>query len=384
VGAYSVDFYGTMATDRTRMSAYTQAMAKAITPDSVVLDIGAGAGIMSLIACQLGARRVYAVEPDNVIAIAEQIAAANGLTDRISFIQDLSTNIVLPEQADVIVSDLRGVLPLFGKHINSIADARVRHLAPGGTLIPQQDTIRACIVEIPEIYSKYLEPWSDDVCGFNLSSNRDCVINAMHNRPVDPECSLTEPQTVATLDYLTAVNPNIKGKLEWTVARTGTAHGISIWFDTDLLPKIGFSTGPDMETWLYGRALLLLQDPINLEKGDLIRVDLRADLVGSNYIWQWRTRVSRGGKQGPVEVDLRQSNMDTAGLKMLRLEKRASGFVPQPNEKARIHQFILGKLDGSATLEQISRLVAAEYPQNFADWKSAFDHVSEISVRYGK
>ncbi|MEZ5577324.1 MAG: hypothetical protein R3F44_17540 [Candidatus Competibacteraceae bacterium] len=43
-----------------------------------------------LLACQLGAGRVYAVEPDNAIEVARTSAAANVFSDRITFHQMLS------------------------------------------------------------------------------------------------------------------------------------------------------------------------------------------------------------------------------------------------------------------------------------------------------
>jgi len=45
----------------------------------------------------------------------------NGFGDRVQIISKMSTEVELPERADVIVSDLRGVLPLFLRHMPSIA-----------------------------------------------------------------------------------------------------------------------------------------------------------------------------------------------------------------------------------------------------------------------
>ena len=58
-----------------------------------------------------------------------------------------------------MVSDLRGVLPFFQHHIPSIVDARQRLLASGGVLIPCRDTLWATLVEDPELYRPYAEPW---------------------------------------------------------------------------------------------------------------------------------------------------------------------------------------------------------------------------------
>ena len=123
---YSLHFYGQMLADAPRVDAYAAALRQAVTPDSVVLDLGCGPGVFAMLACQLGARRVYAIEPDNVINIAREAAAANGFADRIEFFQSLSTDVTLPEPATIIISDLRGVLPFYQGHIPAIIDARRR------------------------------------------------------------------------------------------------------------------------------------------------------------------------------------------------------------------------------------------------------------------
>src|SRR5437870_1780607 len=113
---YSIYAYGRMIADNVRMAAYVQALRQSVKPNSVVLDIGTGTGIFALLACQFGARKVYAIEPDDAIQVARDIAVANGYAERIEFIQNLSTKVMLPERADVIISDLRGVLPWFQQH----------------------------------------------------------------------------------------------------------------------------------------------------------------------------------------------------------------------------------------------------------------------------
>src|SRR5690349_9070488 len=133
---YSLHFYGEMMADTGRVEPYIEALRQRVGPDSVVLDLGCGPGLFALLACKFGARRVFAVEPDNTINIAREAAAANGFANRIEFFQNLSTEITLPEPATIIVSDLRGVLPWFQQHLPSIIDARQRLLSPGGVLIP--------------------------------------------------------------------------------------------------------------------------------------------------------------------------------------------------------------------------------------------------------
>jgi type I protein arginine methyltransferase len=105
---YDVVTYGAMVADRGRTSSYDRALRANIRPGAVVLDIGAGPGIMTFPACRAGAAKVYAVEPDDVIQLAQQIAADNGFSSRIEFIQAMTTDIDLPEKVDGIVADIRG------------------------------------------------------------------------------------------------------------------------------------------------------------------------------------------------------------------------------------------------------------------------------------
>src|ERR1700722_6861520 len=148
-----------MIADRVRIQAYSEALRRVIRPGSTVVDIGTGPGIMAVLACQLGAGRVFAIEPDEIIQVAREVAAANRCADKIVFYENLSTKVTLPGCADVMVSDMRGILPLFGQHIPAIVDARQRFLAPGGAMIPQRDRMWAAVVEDREGYGELVELW---------------------------------------------------------------------------------------------------------------------------------------------------------------------------------------------------------------------------------
>src|SRR5438445_2012197 len=158
---YSLDGHGRMIADDVRVNSYVQAMEQLLKPNAVVLDIGTGTGICALLACRLGARRVYAVEPADVICVAREAARENGFADRIEFLQDVSTRVRLPEPADLVVSDLRGVLPPFHHYLLAIMDARQRMLAPDGVLIPARDAVKPATVEAPYLDQESLGLWTE-------------------------------------------------------------------------------------------------------------------------------------------------------------------------------------------------------------------------------
>jgi protein arginine N-methyltransferase 1 len=384
VTGYSISHYGTMITGPVRMNAYAAALKAAISPDSIVLDIGAGSGIMSLLACKYGARHVYAIEPNDSINVARKLAKANGYEDRLTFYQDLSTKVSLPEQADVIVSDLRGVLPVFEHHVSSIADARARHLAPGGVLIPQQDTVWAAVIETPEIYQELLKPWSENVFGLDFSPHRTAAVDAIHNELVKKEYLLTCPQCLTTWDYRTVSDPNISTKIRFIAQRAGTAHGISVWFETVLFENIGFSTAPGNERLAYGMAMMLFTRPVGVAEGDVIELEFKCNLIGDVYVWQWNSRFFEKDSLDKPKAEFRQSTFNNHLPVWKNLQKRASNFTPIANDEGERVKQVLLMMNGKTSLEEIARWLATRFPGAHPTWQEALGWVGKISEKFSR
>lgn len=278
-----------MIADAPRMDAYAAALRQTVKPDSVVMDLGCGPGVFALLACKLGARRVYAVEPDNVIGLAREVAAANGFADRIQFFENMSTEITLDEPASIIVSDLRGVLPWFQQHIPAIKDARKRLLARGGTLIPRRDILWAAVVEAADQYGELVNPWRNNKYELDLSSGTRVITNTWRKTRVRPEQFLTDPVCWTTVDYYEIDSPDIQAEMSWRAVRRGTAHGVAVWFDSDLVDGIGFSNNPSAPEMIYGNALFPFSEPVELLEDDQITLRLAAKMVGDDYVWRWDT-----------------------------------------------------------------------------------------------
>lgn len=382
---YSITGYGSMIADQGRMEAYRQALQQAIQPGAVVLDIGTGPGIFALLACQAGASRVYAIEPNEMaIQVARSVVAANGYQDKVRLIQALSTETQLPELVDVIISDLRGLLPYFMEHIPAIVDARQRFLAPGGVLIPQQDVLWAALVEDPDRYDGLVAPWERYSYGFVMTPARQIVTNACYKARFTPAQLLTTPEQVTRLDYATVTNPDLKVTLSCSLARPGTAHGIAIWFDATLVEPICFSGAPGATELIYGQAFFPLAQPIDLMPGDQITLTLQAILIRGNYTWNWRTTVTQPAEGDRVKAQLNQSTFYSAPLSLPQLQKQSPQHIPTRNQRGQISQMILGAMDGTASLETITDRVLHQFPDQFQNWQEAFNLVSELTLQYSE
>lgn len=377
---YSLAGYGEMIADRIRTGAYMEALRAVIRPGAVVMDIGTGPGIMAVQACQLGAKHVYAIEPGEIIQIAREIAAANNCADKIEFFEDVSTNVTIPVRADVIVSDLRGVLPYYAQHIPSIVDARRRFLAPGGTLIGREDRVWAAIVDAPKRYSKIVGPWARDLPGQDLSPARRKVVNEFHRMQAAPELLLTCPNLWVALDYTHIENPDVQGELTWTVKRDGTGHGIVIWFDADLADGVGFSNRPGSATVIYGSMFLPWQEPVPLVAGQTVCVHLQAKLMAEDYFWRWVSRIEAAGQAGKIAAEFDQSVLQGAVLSLEKLRKSASTYIPQLSTEGLLRRRVLDLMDGRASLEEVARQLTTEFPERFARWQQALSFAGAVST----
>lgn len=156
-----------MLQDDERMAAYYDAIrlnADRHFKGKVVLDVGAGTGILSIWAAQAGAKRVYAVEATAVAAHAKKLINANKLSETITILRGRMEDLELPEKVDVILSEWMGYFLLRESMVQSVRStskciarsspiehsammpcrcspaqvllARDRWLAPGGVMYP--------------------------------------------------------------------------------------------------------------------------------------------------------------------------------------------------------------------------------------------------------
>jgi protein arginine N-methyltransferase 1 len=379
---YSLDDYGAMIVDSVRRSPYMQAIEAAVRPGNVVVDLGSGPGFFALIACRAGARRVYAIDLDEIVQFGRHFAAANSFTDRIEFLQGDSRQIQLPERADVIVSDIRGTLPFSGHSLISLEDARQRFLAEGGTLIPQRDTLYAAIVESEKFYNEISSPWQSSDEGLDLSPALPCVLNDVHSTHLTPDQLVTEPQSWRVIEYMTSPNIRAAATLQFRTTRRGTAHGVAIWFDTQLLGKIGFSCAPGGPETVYGHSFLPWLQPVTIYAGQEIQVELHADLIGGDYIWRWETKIYDEGKG--VIHHFQQSTLQGTRFSPQWLRRHALDFVPVLSEAGEAERWLLQAMDGNAPLQEIASAAAVHFPKVFRKQEEAFRRASELAEKFSR
>jgi len=132
-----------MLTDTNRMESYYMAfmLNKEYVKDKVVLDVGAGTGILSLWAAKAGAKRVYAIEYTSMALNARKLLHANGVDDIVTVFQGDADEIVLPSKVDIVVSEWMGAFLLRESMLDVVVRMRDKWMLPGGTMFPSHATI---------------------------------------------------------------------------------------------------------------------------------------------------------------------------------------------------------------------------------------------------
>src|SRR4051812_47790904 len=93
--------------DRRRTLAFRAAIERTVRPGDVVIDAGAGTGILSFFAAQAGAARVYAVEIDRLMADRLQTSVRlNRFQHTVSVVNADVITAELPASVDVVIAEL--------------------------------------------------------------------------------------------------------------------------------------------------------------------------------------------------------------------------------------------------------------------------------------
>lgn len=365
------------------MDAYARAIARAVKPGSVVLDLGCGTGIFSFLAVRAGAKHVYAVDVNPAVWMVPELAAENGCADRISIHHGSSTDFAPPEQVDVVVSDMRGTSPLNGDHVSAIRDARNRWLRPGGLLLPARDRLFVQVVESDALALRLERGWeSFEARGLSNKGARTAILNTVYNdrqAPLLASDVLTDAAEWASLDYATHESQVVDGTADLAVTRGGTAHGLTVWFETDLFEEIRYRSAPGWSL-AYSRCYLPLLEPVRLAAGDRARVTMRADVRGSR--WAWDTILTRA--DGTECGRTRQSTFLGTPTGPEALLRASAAHVPTPSAKGERLRTLLAAMDGKRTVAELVEVVERSLPADSPLRGHLLDEVREAVTSYSR
>jgi len=279
-----LDVHRHFLADQMRTSAYRAAINAVVTPKSVVLDLGAGCGILSFFAAQAGAARVYAVEQQHSADVAQLLARQLGFLDRVEVLHTRSTETVLPELADVLVTETLGSFGLEERILTNVLDARARLLKPDATIIPSRLRLFLAPVEAPTAFADHVEWWSEPRYELDFSSLRAFASNAVYLVDLTPANFLSEQAEAVTIEMGCFTSVDVSGNVSFVTKRDGLMHGFGGFFSALLASGIELSNAVAGSThWRH--VFLPFERPVAVTPGTRVDVELQSH---DGVAWRWR------------------------------------------------------------------------------------------------
>ncbi|MEU1302597.1 class I SAM-dependent methyltransferase [Streptomyces shenzhenensis] len=279
---YDPFLYTTMTTDDERNHRFRTALAH-LAPDRRILDIGTGQDLLwAAEGVQAGARHALAIE---VIEDVFHKAAANLLAltsqDRITLLLGESTNLRFAPRADVCVAEIIGSLAGAEGAAAVLADARNRHLEPGGLVIPHRAVTLAAATRLSDLLPEQPVAFA----GSSLPYLRS--IFDWHGSPFDVRLRVENPSAgallsggapVEVLDFNGDLQTQQRTTTRLVITWPGLVDGVLTWLNLWCLPDEQPLDALSMKTNWASIYLPLFDNPVPVEPGDTLELTFASTL----------------------------------------------------------------------------------------------------------
>ncbi len=304
-----IEYHRTLVGDRVRVAAFHQALERVIVKgQSVVVDIGTGTGLLAFLAAKLGAKKVYAYEMNEIGAVAERLKTLNKLRN-IELIPGRSTEIIDPPRGDIVVTETLGNFALEEFLVETMNDARTRHMKPGGVLIPGNVAQFAAPVTAPRLRDE-LTVWDRVGYGLDFAPARVMSLNNVYIRTLKPAELLDKGKSAVRWDFADFSQPNRmarKGDAQWQMKSATTVYGLAIWWTAALGADLALTTSPLAEATHWEQLYFPALEPLELAAGETLLAEIRtksSEEAGTDIAWAMAIVNAKGRERGRQALSL--------------------------------------------------------------------------------
>lgn len=365
--------------DAPRIDAFRRALAAVVRPGDVVLDLASGTGILGFLACQAGARKVYAIDEGSIVGLSRALARANGMHDRVEVIRGVSTWVSPPERVDVIVTDQIGHLGFNAGIVEYMADARERWLKPGGRIVPEAVEIHVAPWTHDGV-REAVDCWRRPVAGLDVSVVRPMAVGTGYPFALDASGALAPARPIVRFDLSAPRVEVAEGEAAFAAERGRALDALAGWFVATLAPGVTMTNAPgDPNAIRRRQALLPLDQRVLVEAGERLHAHVR--IRPTQTVVEWRVRI------GPAEAPraaFRHSTFDGMLISTEDLQRTAPGRVPTLSAAGRARRTVLDLCDGQRTVAEIEAAVMERHRDLLPVRADAEAFVAEVLTRYAE
>ncbi len=326
--------------DGARMDAFEAAIKHAIgvlqeqDKDARVLALGAGAGLLPLLALRHGARHVTAAERWLYMALScKESLVANGIGDDQATVvykrpTDLTLGADVPVVCNILVCDMLEDGLLSAGLIPACRHALAKLMLPDALVIPAAATV----------YAQAVQFRVDTVCGFDVSATNLYRWEPAHASgvPLAPGAytPLSEPVRVWHFDMLTPPEESDTQVVDLAFTSSGRFNAVLFWFDLHLGGGHILSTRPGSAVKTLQPALQYLPGELAVEAGTILglrcshnTVCMRFDLERESYVHLYKEDASFPKYHFSMLADVARAEAYQAAIVRQVAKRKADGAV---------------------------------------------------------
>jgi protein arginine N-methyltransferase 1 len=371
----NIQYYRRMLADGARLTSFSRAIRAMVHPGDVVVEVGAGLGTYSFFAAQAGARRVYAIEVDpEVCRLAECLAEQNGLADRIRFLRGYSTDIELPERADLAIFEDYSSFFFSSGLPRLLRDIRERYLKRSGRLLPGGVELFLAAAEDPRTYRQLdlLRGERDHLFHLDFSETRRLAMNHPVATYAADRHLLAPPIRCARISLGNGRDLGFAFAGRNRVRRDGLLHGLLGWMELELAPGVRLSCSPLRPRTAWGQNFFPFAEPLKVKRGQ--QVGMTMELIFpkgvSRYVQRWSVSAGAEYREG--------NTFAGAPFSEQSLTRESANTRGRLGPRGRVLLTILSELRGKRSYGRIAAALVKKHPRLFETEEDALATVVRL------